>query len=228
MPSLPHSKHATALRPGQFRHVIRVAGITGRLRERNVMLLWLTHTTGIRVTELALLEIRDLMFPSGLLRTEIYLRAAITKHHRPRTIYLSHPKAINAVESWLSWRIEKGWEHYQEETYRGFRPKGRFVLTHKGRAFELARKRRELDTGPAEYRCCDALQQAMSRIYRQAGIKGGSSHSGRRTLAARVLAGSGSVELVQQVLGHSELDHTWPYLDVRPEVIRRAFELALS
>lgn len=227
MPSLPDSKHATALRPGQFRHVIRVAGITGRLPERNVMLLWLTHTTGIRVTELALIEIRDLMFPSGQLRTEIYLRAGITKMARPRTIYLSHPKAISAVEAWLSWRIAKGWEHYQEDNYRGFRPKGRLVLTHKGRAYELARKRRELDTGPAEYRCCDALQQTMTRLYRQAGIKGGSSHSGRRTLAARVLADSGNVELVQQVLGHSELDCTWPYLDVQKEIIRRAFVIAL-
>lgn len=227
MPSLPNSKHATALRHGQFRHVIRVAAVTGRLPERNVMLLWFTHTTGIRVTELSLLEIRDLMFPSGQLRTEIYLRSAITKHGRPRTIYLSHPKAIIAVEAWLSFRIDMGWEHYQEETYRGFKPKGRFVLTHKGRAFELARKRRLLDSGPAEYLCCDALQQAMSRVYRQAGIKGGSSHSGRRTLAARVLADSGSVELVQQVLGHSELDHTWPYLDVDKKKIRLAFELAL-
>lgn len=227
MPSLPDSKHATALRHGQFRHVIRVAAITGRLPERNVMLLWFTHTTGIRVTELALLEIRDLMFPSGQLRTEIYLRSAITKNGRPRTVYLSHPKAISAVEAWLVFRTARSWEHYQEETYRGFRPKGRFVLTHKGRAFELARKRRMLDSGPAEYRCCDALQQAMSRIYRQAGIKGGSSHSGRRTLAARVLVDSGSVELVQQILGHAELDHAWPYLDVDKKKIRLAFELAL-
>lgn len=58
------------------------------------------------------------------------------------------------------------------------------------------------------YRCCDALQQAMSRIYRQAGIKGGSSHTGRRTLAARVLAQTGRVEDVQQVLGHQEAHET--------------------
>ncbi|MGU5664547.1 hypothetical protein ACV1DK_22785, partial [Aeromonas taiwanensis] len=36
----------------------------------------------------------------------------------------------------------------------------------------------------------------MSRLYRQTGIKGGSSHSGRRTLAAKVLATTGKVELV--------------------------------
>lgn len=30
-----------------------------------MMLLWLTHTTGIRVTELALLEVADVLYPSG-------------------------------------------------------------------------------------------------------------------------------------------------------------------
>lgn len=100
-------------------------------------------------------------------------------------------------------------------------------LTHKGRAFELARKNRELVAGVVEYRCCDALQQLMSRLYRQAGIKGGSSHSGRRTLAAKVLAKTGQFEVVQLLLGHSEPDHVWPYLDVRPDVIRLAFMVAL-
>ncbi|MNC80566.1 hypothetical protein D3C75_1334080 [compost metagenome] len=67
----------------------------------------------------------------------------------------------------------------------------------------------------------------MSRLYRQAGIKGGSSHSGRRTLAAKVLATTGRIEDVQQLLGHAEPDHVWPYLDVRKEVIRQAFKAAL-
>lgn len=47
------TRRATSLRPGQFKHLIRVASVTGRQPERDVMLLWLTHTTGIRVTELA-------------------------------------------------------------------------------------------------------------------------------------------------------------------------------
>jgi len=57
-------QQAASLRPGQFRHVLRVAAITGRMRERDVMLLWVITSTGIRVTELSLLEIRDIMHPS--------------------------------------------------------------------------------------------------------------------------------------------------------------------
>ncbi|HGM8087307.1 TPA: tyrosine-type recombinase/integrase [Pseudomonas aeruginosa] len=100
-------------------------------------------------------------------------------------------------------------------------------MTHKGHAFELAFKHRELESGPEVYRACDALQQTISRLNRQAGIKTGSSHSGRRSLAARVLAGTGDVETVQTILGHQHLNHSKPYLTVDQEIIRRAFELAL-
>jgi hypothetical protein len=48
----------------------------------------------------------------------------------------------------------------------------------------LAFKHRELENGPEVYRACDTLQQSISRLYRQNGIKQGSSHSGRRSLAA--------------------------------------------
>jgi len=100
-------------------------------------------------------------------------------------------------------------------------------MTHKGQAFELAFKHRMLDAGPEVYRACDALQQTMSRLYRQAGIKGGSSHSGRRTLASRVLAATGDVDTVQAILGHQHLDHSKPYLTVDQGTLRLAFEIAL-
>jgi len=65
-------------------------------------------------------------------------------------------------------------------------------------------------------------------LYRQAGIKQGSSHSGRRSLAAKVLAVTGDVETVQTILGHSCLDHSKPYLTIDQDTIRHAFEVALA
>ncbi|MCY1292488.1 Tyrosine recombinase XerC [compost metagenome] len=221
------TRRAASLRPAQFRHLIRVAGITGRMPERDTMLLWLTHTTGIRVTELALLEVGDVLYPSGAIRPEVYLRAEITKGCRPRNIYLTHPKCIAAVAEWIAIRLARGWGLGDPLEYQGLRPDSRIVMTHKGQAFELAFKRRELENGPEVYRACDALQQTMSRLYRQAGIKLGSSHSGRRSLAARVLAATGDMETVQTILGHQHLDHSKPYLTVDQEIIRRAFEVAL-
>lgn len=190
-------------------------------------LLWLTHTTGIRVTELALLEVADVLYPRSAIKAELYLRADITKGCRPRNIYLTHAKCLAALNAWFEVRHRRRWGLSGADEYRGLRPGSKLVMTHKGQAFELAFKHRQLDSGPEVYRACDALQQTVTRLYRQAGIKQGSSHRGRRSLAAKVLAGTGDVETVQTILGHACLDHSKPYLTVNQEIIRRAFEVAL-
>ncbi len=114
-------RRATSLRPGQFKHLIRVASVTGRLPERDVMLLWLTHTTGIRVTELALLEIGDVLHPSGAIKPELYLRADITKGCRPRNVYLTHARCLAALDAWLVVRYMRRWGLSGVDEYRGRR-----------------------------------------------------------------------------------------------------------
>ena len=168
-----------------------------------------------------------MLYPSGAVRSELYLRPAIAKRCRARNVYLTHPRCLAALDEWFAVRYQRGWGLTDAPEYRGLRPGSKLILTHKGQALELAFKRRMLDSGPEVYRACDALQQTFSRIYRQAGIKHGSSHSGRRTLAAKVLAATGDVDTVQTILGHACLDHSKPYLNVDQNVIRRAFEFAL-
>lgn len=136
------------------------------------------------------------------------MRAEITKGCRARNIYLTQVKCLASIEQWIAVRQRRGWGLSSGVEFRGLRPDSRLVMTHKGQAFELAFKLRELESGPEVYRACDALQQTISRLYRQAGIKLGSSHSGRRSLAARVLAATGDVETVQTILGHQHLDHS--------------------
>lgn len=176
-------------------------------------------------SELALLEVADVPYPSGAIRPEVYLRAEITKGCRPRNIYLTHPKCLASIEQWIYVRLRRGWGVSSETEYRDLRPDSHLVMTHKGQAFDLAFKHRELESGPEVYRAWDALQQTISQLYRQAGIKLGSSHNGRRSLAARVLAATGDVETI---LGHQHLDHSKPYLTVDQDTVRRAFELALG
>lgn len=126
------TRRATSLRPGQFKHFIRVASVTGRLPERDVMLLWLTHTTGIRVTELALLEVADVMYPSSVIKPEVHLRAEITKGCHPRNIYLTHPKCLAALDAWFAVRQQRRWGLSGADEYRGLRPGSKLVMTHKG------------------------------------------------------------------------------------------------
>lgn len=145
------SRRATSLRPRQFKHLIRVASVTGRMPERDVMLLWITHTTGVRVTELALLEVADVLFPSGAIKPEVYLRGGITKGCRPRNVYLTHARCLAALEDWIKVRLQRRWGLSGAGEYRGLRPGSKLVTTHKGQAFELAFKHRELDSGPRRF-----------------------------------------------------------------------------
>lgn len=134
------------------------------------------------MTELALLEVADVLYPSGAIKPEVYLRAEITKGCRARNIHLTHPKCIAAIEAWIAVRLERGWGISSEAEYRGLRPDSRLVMTHKGQAFELAFKHRVLDSGPEVYRACDALQQTMTRLYKQAGTAAAATQAGERWL----------------------------------------------
>ena len=110
---------ASSLRPGQFRRLMRVASVTGRTPERDVVLLYLTHTTSIRVTKLALLEVGDVLYPSGAIRPEVYLRAEITKGCRAHNIYLTQPKCLASIEQWIAMRLRRGWGIASNTEYRG-------------------------------------------------------------------------------------------------------------
>ncbi|WP_158935225.1 tyrosine-type recombinase/integrase [Burkholderia sp. S171] len=61
----------------------------------------------------------------------------------------------------------------------------------------------------------------VTALYRAAGTKG-TSHSGRRTFATRALANGATIEQVQLLLGHDDIDQTSRYIDVSEEAISRA------
>lgn len=100
----------------------------------------------------------------------------------------------------------------------------KLILTFKGYKYSMNRKRRINHAGDqVDYAACDALQAHVTKLYRDAGIKGGSSHSGRRTMASRLLDQGHSLETLQLMLGHAERDHVDPYLQVSKDTLRRAF-----
>lgn len=223
-------RRAAVLSDKQLRHAIRVAEISGRIPIRDVMLLLLTHTTGLRITEVSLLKISDVMLGTGVLKREVFIRAITTKSHRARTVYLTHPKTIAAIEAWLAYRRVRAWcLTGVPDQYRGIDPESKLVLTRKGRAFEQSRKYKLMFDGRTDvYFSCDALQAVMTRLFKQAGIRGASSHRGRRGLATRVVAQTGDVELASILLGHSTIEEVRPYLNLSIETLRRAFEIAVE
>ena len=65
---------ATVLKPGQYRHLLRVTEATSRDPARDILVLLLGIHVGMRVSEIAQIEVSDVLFPSGAIRQEVSLR----------------------------------------------------------------------------------------------------------------------------------------------------------
>ncbi|WP_413183374.1 tyrosine-type recombinase/integrase [Paraburkholderia sacchari] len=216
---------AATLRPAQIRHLLAVTSATSRHPERDCLVLLLGITCGMRVSEIAQIEVQDVLFPSGAIRSEASLRAAITKGCRQRCVYLTHPKTVSALECYLNHRIARGMgTELSPERYRGLSPSSCLILAGKGRKFAMSTKRRINEAGePVDYSACDSLQSHVTKLYKDAGIRGGSSHSGRRSFASNLVEQGHDIETVQQLLGHAELEHVLPYLAVSDRKLRQMF-----
>lgn len=70
-------KHAKVLTPAKFRHLLRVTEATSRFPERDTLILLLGVTCGMRITEIARIEVGDVLAKSGVRREEVSLRGLI-------------------------------------------------------------------------------------------------------------------------------------------------------
>ncbi len=227
---MPDQKRAQTLNQGQFHRLIKITRATSRYADRDVLALMLGHHCGMRVTEISRITVADVMHPSGKLRTEISLREAVTKGCRQRCSYLVTKPLIDALEAYLAYRIGRGiGAELGSSTYRGLVPHQPLIYSSRGTGMSQNTKRRTLETGEQrDYKACDSLQSHLTRLYQKAGIKGGSSHSGRRTFAGKVLASTGDMETVAQLLGHAGIDCSQRYVDIDQEVLREMFSAAME
>lgn len=185
---MPSNQKAAVLSGAQLRHLLRVTDATSRAPERDRLVLLLGLTCAMRVTEIAQVTVEDVLLPSGAVRKEVSLRAAITKGCRQRCVYLAHDDTRQALDAYIEWRWVKGFgSELDRRRYRGLSPATSLIVTRRGGAFALNRKPRMLASGAEEdYWACDALQAHITGLYRAAGLHDCSSHSGRRTFANRL------------------------------------------
>ncbi|SCA56134.1 Tyrosine recombinase XerC (fragment) [Candidatus Terasakiella magnetica] len=59
----------------------------------------------------------------------------------------------------------------------------------------------------------------------QAGIKGASSHSGRRTFATTLADKGIGIRVIQRLMGHRHISTTAQYVDVRDSQLEQAVQL---
>lgn len=220
---------AVAVKNCDFKRLIQITTTTSRHFQRDILVLMLGHHAALRITETSRITIADVMYASGKLRREISLREAVTKGSKQRCAYLSSKPLIEALEAYLSHRLDReiGTE-LNETAYRGFYPHSPLIVSGRGSGMSQNTKRRTATSGEVvDYRACDSLQAHVTKLYAKAGIKGGSSHSGRRTFALKILKETGDMDLVAQLLGHDDIGVSARYVDLIPNLLREMFENAV-
>ena len=157
---------ARILQSHEVKHAIRCAELT-RDPERNRLLILITHACGLRVTECACIPIKAVLYPSGRIREELTLDSSYTKYNRTRTVPLSNPRLLAALESYLDLRVAEGIGAIAGETaYISLSADLPLIISGRGSGFALARKKRVLKGGKIEiYLACDALERVFAKLY---------------------------------------------------------------
>lgn len=189
-------KQARVPTDAEFKRVLAVVGQT-KHAERNRMALMLSYLAGLRVGEIAALTVGDLFENDGTVRVQLRLSAAITKGGYARVVFLSE-------------RLRKEIERYRRDCFGAELPAPSLPLlvTQKRTAFSA-----------------NTLCQLMGQLYRQAGLDGATSHSGRRWFITRLAHSGVSAKVIMELAGHRNLTTTQRYIDVRDDMKRAAVEL---
>jgi integrase/recombinase XerD len=169
---------------------------TRRHAERDRLALLLTHWAGMRVCEVAALTRDRVLGPNGEVLVEWRLSSEQTKGDKGRVIY-ANAKLRRELAAYLKAHPAKS-------------PKAPVLISQKGRGGGFS---------------ANTLCQLINTIYREAGIQGATSHSGRRGFITTLANGSVGIKVIMELAGHRQMTTTQRYIQVTPEQKRRAVEL---
>jgi integrase/recombinase XerD len=167
----------------------------GRHGPRNRAALMLSYLAGLRVGEIASLRWSDLLDGEGRVREQLRLSAAVTKGGHARVVFM------NA-------RLRRETEQFRASLSAAPHVREPVLVTQKRTAFSA-----------------NTLCQLMRGFYDQAGLDGGSSHSGRRWFITRLAHAGISPKAIMMLAGHRHLSTTQRYIDVNDELMRAAVEV---
>jgi integrase/recombinase XerD len=171
-----------------------VVTAAGRHGLRNLAIVHVSYYLGLRAMEIAGLQVDSVLGPRGELLDECLLR--VTKGGKERVAYLTHVGLRAALKSYLSER--------RAEQGILFRTDSPLFLSQCGNAFSR-----------------NSMQQLLGKLHERAGIVGGRSHSGRRSLATNLIARGVDLRSVQRILGHANITTTAEYAADNPPMLRR-------
>lgn len=162
---------------------------------RNRCMVQLSWLAGMRVGEIAALDVGDVIATDGKIRSEIQLRADQTKGDQARTVLINS-------------QLEDELQRYLEEHKISKDPKRPLITSKTGKRFSA-----------------NGLCQRMLQLYDEAGLDKATSHSGRRTFITNLAHKGVNVRVLAALAGHRNIATTQRYIELNEHVLREAIEL---
>ena len=172
------------------------------LRDRCMVLM--TYWSGARIKEVALTKVGDVLALDGSVKTEIRLTSEQTKGKHARTIVLAD-KLRKEILTYLQTRFDT--KQLIALTYSDALNKPLFAT----------QKRQGFDSNTACYH--------FHMLYKNAGLVGASSHSGRRSFLTQLSAKGVPIKVLMELASHRSIQTTARYIDVTADMKRAAVAL---
>lgn len=198
--------------------------------------LWCSFSSvAVCINELAQLQVKDVLYPNGQLKTAFKLPAKYTKTNSSRIAYILVKQLRAALELWLGQRVDEKAMLGESDNYRGLRSDSPLFLSKKSSwrsfAFNVKRYPATDKNGKKitkEIKVCSSLENLMRDLFKGAGLEGGSSHSGRRTLGSWLDRKGCTLEAIQSIMNHEDSATTLIYVEPWSKRIDGAWKNHLS
>lgn len=169
---------------------------TRRHAARNRAIFLTSFLSGTRAHEIAALKLGDAVDDDGKIRDEIVLSAAQTKGRHARRLF-------------INLKLRKELTIYVKADCENRNLNTTLFQTQKRTSFSG-----------------NTMCQLFLNIYKACGLKGASSHSGRRTFITNLASKSVSVRVLAALAGHRSIQTTQSYIEINDDQLRKAVELA--
>ena len=189
------AKQSKVLNNLEIRRVLDYVA-TRKHSARNRALVMMMFNTGMRVSEVASLRIKDVVDMEGNIKNEILLLAENTKTNEARTVFVNE-------------KLRKELQQYAKLLASGD-INAKFFYSQK----------RDSDGFSASTLC-----QHFHYLYKRVGLDGCSSHSARRTFITTLANKGIGVRVIMGLSGHKALSSVQCYIDCNSELMRNAVEM---
>ena len=177
---------------------------TKKHASRNRVMVLMTFWGGMRIGEVAAAKVGDVLALDGTVKQELRLTAAQTKGKHSRTVVLAE-KLRKELLSYLQQRFETTQLGEIAKTDAMQKP---LFATQKREGFSAA-----------------TACWHFHMLYKEAGLDGASSHSGRRSFLTLLSSKSVPLKVLMELAGHRQAQTTMRYINVTMDMKRAAVEL---